>query len=549
MARVYTHFSVKDYFLILLIIILSTSFAIFFQLNQIISGDQMQMLEKGYMGAITGNYLPYGNAASTVGNVPGSLSSYIVGYPLSLFMHPLSPVAVLILLRVLSIIIFVNAVSKIFLPRTTVIATLLYALSPWFLYDELLYNPSYLALGAAIFLNMLVRLRVRGHKVSYATAFLSSLMLSLSAGFCLQLHFSWPVLVAICGILYLRRDITISFVGIFVGLALVAATLIPYINEFMVNEAIRENSSQDAKDRYFGYGLLHVYPVLKALVYWFRFGSLLITKKALVPDVAADAPLYLEILRYIYLGITQIIGAVTLIIAVYANYKVISSSPYAQNDGMRFVRSLTIASMLALMLAGAISTITFSYWHLIIIFSFALLPVLVLIERSHRIRTAHILYLALIMLVMNFISAFNSDKFNINASYTDQVNYLCLEKYDVAQCGLTKIEAQSLESRRLDTIFFGNMLSSMSSSDHADVSIDKGYENKNVAVSEDKSSDNNDSSSDDSKKSKEQSQSGEIKVEPAGSLIQNDSLMETVQPVIEVDRSSDKEGTIVLGNG
>ena len=160
--------------------------------------------------------------------------------------------------------------------------------------------------------------------------------------------------------------------------------------------------------------------------------------------------------------ITQAIGGLTVLIAVYANYKVLSSSPFAHHEGTSFIRSLTIASILALMMAGAASTITFSYWHLILIFAFALLPILVLFENSHRIRTVHIVYLALAMIVMNLISALNSDKFNIHASYTDQVNYLCLQKYEAAQCGLSEPEAKELSSRQLDSIFFGDVLKNMS---------------------------------------------------------------------------------------
>ncbi len=63
---------------------------------------------------------------------------------------------------------------------------------------------------------------------------------------------------------------------------------------------------------------------------------------------------------------------------------------------------------------------------------------------------------------MNLISAINSDKFNIHASYTDQVNYLCLQKYESAQCGLSEAEAKELSSRQLDSIFFGDVLKNMS---------------------------------------------------------------------------------------
>ena len=458
MQRYNAHFSFKDNFNIFLIIVVSTILAIIFQSNQIIDGDQLQMLEKGYHGAILGEFLPYGNAASTVGNVPGSLSSYIVGYPLHMYMHPYSPVAVLILLRVLGIIFFINALAKLFSAKTCVIATAFYSLAPWFLYDELVYNPAYLSFGAAVFLNMLVRLRAYSHRLPYSTIFFSSMMLALSAGYCLQLHFSWPVLVVLCGVLYLRKDIKISFLGIFVGLLIVGASLIPYINELIQNNAIRTNQSET--DRYIGYGLVHVYPMLKGLWYWFRYASLLMTQKALVPSFADSSPMYLEILRYIYLGFTQLVGAITLMVSMYATYKIIASSPYTHSDGIRFVRSCTIASLIAILVVGALSTITFSYWHLIIMFAFALLPVLALIERSHRIQTRSIVYVIVIMLIFDVVSAVNSQKFNMNVSYKDQVNYLCLQKYTKEQCNLTDIEAQSVLTRSVDTIFKGQLLES-----------------------------------------------------------------------------------------
>lgn len=456
MQRYNAHFSFKDNFNIFLIIVVSTILAIIFQSNQIIDGDQLQMLQKGYQGAILGEYLPYGNAASTVGNVPGSLSSYIIGYPLHMFMHPYSPVAVLILLRVLGIIFFINALAKLFSAKTCVIATAFYSLAPWFLYDELVYNPAYLSFGAAVFFNMLVRLRADSRRLPYSSVFFASMMLSISAGYCLQLHFSWPVLVVLCGVLYLRKDIKISFLGIIVGLLIVGATLIPYINEFMQNSAIRTDDNES--DRYIGYGLVHVYPMLKGLWYWFRYASLLMTQKALVPALADSSPMYLEILRYIYLGFTQLVGAITLMVSMYATYKIIASSPYTHSDGIRFVRSSTIASLIAILVVGALSTITFSYWHLIIMFAFALLPVLALIERSHRIQTRSIVYVIVIMLIFDVVSSINSQKFNMNVSFKDQVNYLCLQKYTKEQCNLTDIEAQSVLTRPVESIFRGQLL-------------------------------------------------------------------------------------------
>lgn len=58
-----------------------------------LTGDQTQMLYKGYLGAYQGIWLSYGNAASAMGNVPGSLSAYLVGLPLLLIGASLIPYA------------------------------------------------------------------------------------------------------------------------------------------------------------------------------------------------------------------------------------------------------------------------------------------------------------------------------------------------------------------------------------------------------------------------------------------------------------------------
>ena len=71
---------------------------IFFQL-QLLTGDQTQMLYKGYLGAYEGVWLSYGNAASAVGNVPGSLSAWLIGGPLLLWDSPYAPMVLLLVMR------------------------------------------------------------------------------------------------------------------------------------------------------------------------------------------------------------------------------------------------------------------------------------------------------------------------------------------------------------------------------------------------------------------------------------------------------------------
>ena len=58
--------------------------------NQALNGDQLQTLYRGYLAAHQGSWLNYGNAASVVGNVPGSLSTLVVGVPLVLCNPPVN---------------------------------------------------------------------------------------------------------------------------------------------------------------------------------------------------------------------------------------------------------------------------------------------------------------------------------------------------------------------------------------------------------------------------------------------------------------------------
>jgi len=70
--------------------------ALLYASKQALSGDQLQTLYGGYLAAHQGNLLNYGNAASVVGNVPGSLSTLVVGVPLVVWDSPWSPMLVIV---------------------------------------------------------------------------------------------------------------------------------------------------------------------------------------------------------------------------------------------------------------------------------------------------------------------------------------------------------------------------------------------------------------------------------------------------------------------
>ena len=117
---------------------------------------------------------------------------------------------------------------------------------------------------------------------SYKGRFFYSALAVLGIGWCLQFHFSWPVLLALCGLLWLRKSIKVSYLGLICGVIIILITLIPFFNE-VLNVGLSDTSPAPyKKERYIGYGLVHVYPLFKAVLYWIRLGSLSLTHNALL---------------------------------------------------------------------------------------------------------------------------------------------------------------------------------------------------------------------------------------------------------------------------
>lgn len=462
---------IEDFFIIALLMVLFVGLSVLYNVDQIFSYDQVQMLLKGFHAAISGEYLPFGNEASTMGNLPGSLSSWVIGFPLKLVSHAWAVVVFLLILRLLAIVLFVNTLCMLFERKIVLMGTFLLSLSPWVLYQTMLYNPAYLLFGSTLALNALVRLRnEKGttRKGGYfgegkhggrrfapfdLGRFFSSMVLVLAIGFCLELHFSWPVLVAIVGLMYLRGDIKISYVGVAVGLVLVGWSLVPYIKEVMVNPTLLTNPEPYAQDRYLGYGLVHVYPIFKGLLYWFRFGSLLVTEKILTPELTDDLSMWVVVLGYVWIGIAYFVGGLSALYAAYSNYFVLSRFHVSNSSPkLRFVRGLTISSVLAVMLAAAASPVTLNFWQIAVVIPFALLPVLAYMSvRPHGLKL-FVMVAMVFFAISNILGACYSDKFNYKQDFAANFYTSCLYGFSPQQCapyadGLTQEEVQRLSEK------------------------------------------------------------------------------------------------------
>ena len=403
--------------------------AFWFASQQIVDGDQLQMIHNGYMGAYHGVWLNVGNTASVVGNVPGSLLAWVVGGPLLLWDSPYSPMLFLLAVRLAGFLLLDNVIRQVFNDRLLVrlIFLALCWLNPWFLFDSLLYNPSYLIFCAGLHFWSAWRLRDSPKLVP-------TFLHVLSIGLAMQLHFSWPLLVILSAYLIYKGVLRLNLWGVLLAAALIAISLLPYLQQLLANPEMARNADPKTHDRYIGWGGLHVYPVLKAAIYWLRYGSWAFPGKLVNhADFAWLAGAWLQWAAVIVWHVLlAALATVTLVMALLSN---VYAFKQIKSHWRR--RSITVASpeqwllvyvfgaFLAAMVSAALAPIVFNYWHLTLIFPFALMPVLYwlvkVVWRGAEKTLWPLWTMVALMLVINIVALNDSRKFSWQANYAEQV--------------------------------------------------------------------------------------------------------------------------------
>ncbi|MDF2183830.1 3-deoxy-D-manno-octulosonic acid transferase [Grimontia hollisae] len=409
--------------------ILGLAMALLYASNQILTGDQTQMLHKGYLGAYQDIWLAFGNAASAVGNVPGSLSAWLVGGPLLLWDNPWAPMLVIVALRVVSFFLFDAVINAVFSQPVRIFFMVAYWLNPWLLYDSTIYNPAYLCFFTALHFWSAFKLRD-------TPSFWYSFLHVLAIGGAMQLHYSWPVLAVISCYLLYRKMAYPNWAGVFAAGAVILVSLIPYFQEYMTNESISRES-----DRYIGYGAVHVYPVLKAVLYWLRYSSTLFSNR-IITDVTFDwvtTISWLQMaLQYLWQAVLYVVGAATVVLTARVNWRMWKTIKPAVKrgtaieDDKQWLLLFAVATVIAIIINAMLSPITFSYWHLILTFPLALIPLLVAAESWAQTMperfTKGVLALGVFFLVVNLVAAHDSNKYSYNVDYVEQVQQYLVEQ-------------------------------------------------------------------------------------------------------------------------
>ena len=407
----------------ILLLLLGLGLSIFYASHQILTGDQMQMLYKGYMAAYKDVWINYGNAASAVGNVPGSMITYVVALPVMLIDSPWSPMLFLIFLHLASYFLLDSVIKDIFKNDIRLVFLVLYWLNPWFVFENILYNPSYLFFFSALHF-------YSAYKQREKSSFWYSFLHMFSIGLAMQFHYSWIILSIISLYLVYRKIVKVNWFGVAFGVVIIGLSLIPYLQAVMQNSSITKHA--DDTGRYIGWGGVHVYPVLKSFIYWLRYGSFFFPNKLMMSanfDWLTSIYIMQLILTYLYKLIVIIIGAATIYISYKANrnfYELVKGKFFTREQitsKEEWLLLYIFGALIGVFISAVLSPITFSYWHLIIIFPFAIMPFLIYFKAyTQRYFIKFLFFTVSYFILINIIGAMDSRKYDINVNYVNDVN-------------------------------------------------------------------------------------------------------------------------------
>ena len=417
--------------------------AVVYASNQALNGDQLQTLFRGYMAAHKDIWLNYGNAASVVGNVPGSLSTLLVGVPLFLWDSPWAPMLVIFACNIAALVLFDKVIRQVFDDRARLLFLVLFWLSPWFLYQHMLYNPAYLFFCSALHFYTAFRLKDSGD-------FWHTFFHVIAIGLVMQLHYSWPLLVLISGYLFVRGILRPNYWAVVAAVIVIAVSLVPYVLEVVNASSQAARPEEFSKQRYIGWGAVHVYPVLKALIYWLRYSSFLFTEK-LIAGATFDWITSSENLRlavmYAYRGLLYAAGLISVVFSFKANVylfrrvKALFMGGLLGRRGSQTVDASVCdddwlvlylgATVVAIFVSAGLSPTVFGYWHLIMLYPFAAINMLIYINHTHLHAPSFVKWVAVIALFsvfVNVVASHDSVKFTYKIPYTKQVELWLVEE-------------------------------------------------------------------------------------------------------------------------
>lgn len=239
-------------------------------------GHQFEFLVLGWTLVEQGRWLPFGCTVTGGGVYPGSLTTLLFGLPLWVWMDFRSPSVFALLSHVAAYFVLDRALREVTSLRVRQVFFVLYWLNPWRMYFSAHgWNIDWVFLAGALHFWSAVRLR-RGEAPFGAT-----LVHVLAIGAAAQLHASFAILFFATLMLWAGGYVRLRWSACLAGGAIFALSLVPWALEARAHPEVIPTGGNAL-----GRGGLVLYPILRGVLYWLRYPSLMAGRLSLDWDFA-----------------------------------------------------------------------------------------------------------------------------------------------------------------------------------------------------------------------------------------------------------------------
>jgi len=347
-------------------------------------GDGLCLLSRGWLLVAKGTWVHLGASASGGGYVPGGLTALLVGIPLKIWPDPRAPVVLILIFHVIAYALLDRLVKEALGFRARVVFAVMYWLNPWQLYQAAwLDNTNYAFLTGAV--HAFGSWRGRNRRSFFYTALVVSVV-----GLTAQLHLHATTLVFASLLLWWRGYWKPHWGGVALGAAITVGSLIPFFLEASRHPELMPGS-KDPMLR----SLVYVWPVLKGILYWFRYASLHTAGAMRDFDFAPRLGSADVVLRPLFVALGHGVGVASIALPVLANrfvwlrFRKVRNVPGTERMSDRgWIRGYAVWLFAACFIANATSPIATMYWHNLIALHATVLPVVLWVDALLRTRHA-----------------------------------------------------------------------------------------------------------------------------------------------------------------
>ncbi len=392
---------------LLFIIGLLASFFFFYTLT--LHNDHIQILDKAFLYVETGVVTHFGNAATGVGYIPGTFQTLISALPMRVYFSPYSAAAVIVIFHFVCLLLITSVLKKSAGEAIVPIFMLIYWVNPWRVEQSELYNPGYLFLFSGLHFYTSYYMNKRSFWLSFVN--------TLAIGLCVQVHYSAVVLGVLTLILIYTRTIRIHWGGFAAGVGVFTLSLAPYLWQLFYNPPVDLIGSQNEGSGFFFKNFLLVYPVLKGITYWIRYGAISYGRHIFseIHFLWISSESLRTLVDIIFHTLKWPIAAATVAWSVTTQFKIgrkiWRERPFLRHQdrtvvtGLERVHLYAFYMFFAMIIAVGISPVELNHWHLILCFpTIAAIVSLALLElsKTRSPRQNRLLFLSIFLIFVTF---------------------------------------------------------------------------------------------------------------------------------------------------